>query len=190
MTLREEYEQVEIDHRTAILKRVAKVCFSGSTARVLGNSKQIKKALGIINVDDLLTLKSEAAFKDWFEKQLAKVVHHIPTETTKDKPISDGARQWGYGAKILNLFLMDAVLHCRHFTDEEADRIQYLLYVPLDSKVINRITERGEELPFEKIKEIDSSKKFYDIQCKLGQNAQQVGIPRIWLDDIWANDDD
>jgi hypothetical protein len=43
------------------------------------------------------------------------------------------------------------------------------------------------KLGFSTIKGIDSEKKFYEVQDRLGKIAKEVGVPRILFDDVWVN---
>jgi hypothetical protein len=42
-------------------------------------------------------------------------------------------------------------------------------------------------LPFKRIREIDTAKKFYDVQTALGAAAREAGVPRVWFDDNWSD---
>jgi hypothetical protein len=140
-----------------------------------------------IDIEELLEIRSRGNFKDWFENKLDELTKVIPKTTSRGKKISDGARKWGYGAKILNLFLRDIIFHHRYFTEKNANRIQYFLYVPLDSIVIKRLFKLREQLSFKRIKDIDTPEKFYTVQNRLKHAARKVGVPRIWFDDNWAD---
>jgi hypothetical protein len=189
MTLAEEFGRIKNNHKEAIKIRVAKTCFGGSTGRVFKgeSSSGIKKKLRNVDVDELLKIKTESKFQMWFEKTLEKLVNVIPDKTSRGKKISKGARKWGYGAKILNLFVRDIVLHSRYFTDTQSERIQKFLYVPIDGIIIDKLCKLGEKLCFDKIKEIDTREKFYEIQNRLGRAASKFGVPRVWFDDNWGN---
>lgn len=199
MNLEEEYERIKENHRQAIIVRVARVCFSSSTGRVFPRAKRkeeisasakIREVLTGINVDDLLTIESEEQFKAWFEKNLTLVTQVIPDENSHGEELSDGTRRWGYAAKILTLFLRDIVEHCRYFSDDQAKRARKWLYTPMDSEVMDKLCECGEQIPFGKIKEIDTREKFYGVQDLLGRAANKVGIPRVWFDDNWGDRND
>jgi hypothetical protein len=187
LSLKKEYRRIKENHRKAILKRVAKVCLGSSTVRVFKHSSQIKERLQNIDVEELLKIQSEGNFKKWFENELDKLTKVIPKTTSRSKKITDGARKWGYGAKILNLFLRDIIFHHRYFTEKDANRIQYFLYVPLDSILIERLFKLGEQLSFKRIKDIDTPEKFYTVQDRLKHAAREVGVPRIWFDDNWVD---
>jgi hypothetical protein len=172
MTLAEEFGRIKNNHKEAIKIRVARVCFSGSTGRVF----ESKSSGGI-----------KAKFQIWFEKNLEEVVKAVPDKTSRGEKISEGARKWGYGTKILNLFVRDIVLHSRYFTDTQSERMQKFLYVPIDGIIIDKLCKLGEKLCFDKIKEIDTREKFYEIQNRLGQAASEFSVPRVWFDDNWGN---
>ena len=191
MNLEEEFQRIKQNHRRAIIARVARICFSGSTGRVFPEkaraTSRIKTVLQGINVDDLPTIDSQDAFKKWFEKQLGAVAAIIPDVTSKREKLTDGARRWGYGTKILSLYLRDIVEHCRYFTPDQAEKARKWLYAPIDGIVMKRMRECGVSLAFSKIMEIDSSNKFYDMQDRLGEAAEAVGVPRVWFDDNWGD---
>lgn len=196
MTLVDEYKRIKEKHRQAIIARVSRVCFSGSTGRVFPKAENkdeksandiIKETLNTIDVDYLPKIKTQEEFKEWFEKKLGIVTNAIPKKNSKGKNISDDTRRWGYGTKILCLFLRDMVDHCRYFTEDEVKEVRKLLYVPIDSIIIDKLVECGETLPFNNIEEIDSEDKFYSIQDKLIQAAQIIDVPRIWFDDNWGD---
>ncbi len=191
MNLEEEFQRIKQNHRRAIIARVTRICFSGSTGRVFPKkaraTSRIKTVLQGINVDDLPTIDSRDAFKKWFEKQLGAVAAIIPDITSKREKLTDGARRWGYGTKILSLYLRDIVEHCRYFTPDQAEKARKWLYAPIDGIVMKRMRECGVSLAFSKIMEIDSSNKFYDMQDRLGEAAEAVGVPRVWFDDNWGD---
>ena len=186
VSLKDKFRYIKENHRKNILKRVAKVCVGSSTVRVFKHSHQIRGKLQDIDVEKLLDIQNEDNFREWFENKLDEVTKVIPKTTSRSKKITDGARKWGYGAKILNLFLRDIVFQHRYFAEKDADRIQSFLYVPLDSIVLGQLHELGKQRP-KKIKNIDSSEKFYKIQEKLGDEAKKAKVPRIWFDDMWVD---
>jgi len=188
-----EFERIKQKIRDVIKKKAAKVCVGASTIRVFpkNSSSKIKGALLRVDVNRMLRIKNPKDFKKWFEDELTKVARAIPKVTRnkkKNKKLSRGARYWGYGAKILNLYLRDIVIHNHYFTDAQVERIQDLLYVPLDSKVIDKLKKLNVHLDFGKIKEIDNCDKFYQVQDELGRAADKAGAPRIWFDYVWAED--
>jgi len=66
----EEFCRIKEKHRKAILKRVAKVCVGSSTVRVFKHSNQIKERLQNIDVEELLKIKNDDNFREWFENKL------------------------------------------------------------------------------------------------------------------------
>jgi len=52
---------------------------------------------------------------------------------------------------------------------------------------MRRLTKLGYPLRFSSIKGIDSPEKFYGVQDMLAQAAAEVGVFRIWFDDIWGD---
>ncbi len=139
-----------------------------------------------VEIDDPPTIRDQETFQTWFDKQLSRVAHTIDRRNSRNRRIAPGAK-WGHATKILTLFVRDLVLKSRYFSDKDAKRISQYLYAPIDSIVIRRLRILGVRPPFSKIKEIDSRKKFYDVQEKLGSAAKKAGIPRVWFDDNWGD---
>jgi hypothetical protein len=196
MILEEEYQRIKDNHRRAMIARVARVCFSGSTSRVFPKAKSkneksandiIKEALRTIDVDTLPSFKTQEEFRLWFEEKLKLILDVIPQRNSHGKILSEGSRKWGYGAKILCLFLRDMIENCLYFSVDKVEETRKCLYVPIDDIIINKLGECGVTLPFSKIKEIDSSEKFYLVQNILGQVSEEIGVPRIWFDDNWGD---
>ena len=185
--LESEFREIGKKHKDALKRREAKVCVGPSTMRVFKpNVKdEIEKVLYKIDIGQLGDI-SKNDFHNWFEKNLKKVAKKIPHETSKKKKISNGSRKWGYAAKILNLYLRGVVLNSHYFTHKQVEEIQKLLYVPIDSKIIDAV-KKHINLDFNKIKEVNTSRKFYKVQDALGKAALKVGVPRVWFDDKWVD---
>ncbi|MFA5240526.1 MAG: hypothetical protein WC476_12585 [Phycisphaerae bacterium] len=71
--LKKEFRRLKKHHREAILKRVAKSCVGSSTLRVFKDSSQIKERLRNIDADELLKIRSEDDFKNWFKNELNRL---------------------------------------------------------------------------------------------------------------------
>jgi len=192
----EEYQRIKDHHRQAIIIRVARVCFSGSTGRVFPKAENkneksantiMKETMATIDVDTLPAIKTQEVFKEWFEKKLDLVTNVIPVMNSHGKKINDCARKWGYGAKILCLFLRDMIENCQYFNIDEVEETRKCLYVPIDDIIIKKLTECGVTLSFNKIEEIDTPEKFYYVQDILQKVAVEVGVPRVWFDDNWGD---
>ena len=52
---------------------------------------------------------------------------------------------------------------------------------------MRRLTKLGYPLRLSSINGIDSPEKFYGVQDMLAQAAAEVGVFRIWFDDIWGD---
>jgi hypothetical protein len=190
MPLLAEYERLRSDHRKAMQHRIARTTLGSSVMRVFarGTRPDLIAAFTSIPVAELRAVPDEDAFRPWFERHLAATAGAISRRNAKNRRIQPGAR-WGHGTKVLTIFLREMVAHSRFFRDEEVKRIEPLLYVPLDSITMGRLRDLGIRLPFKRIREIDSARKFYDVQDALGAAAGQVGVPRVWFDDNWGDRD-
>jgi len=188
--IQEEYKRIKKHHWESELYFFARINLGGSIIRVFksGTKNKLVDALKEINVKELQSIKSQRQFKAYFEKNLSKFAKVIKRTSPKaDKPSIYPGYQWGHGTKILCLFLRDTVLHSRRFSKNEVARLSNYLYIPIDGIVMKELKKLKYNLPFSAIKEIDTKKKFYDVQETLYQASKKVGIPRIWFDDIWAD---
>lgn len=184
-----EYRRINKHHWETERRFFAYLNLPGSILRVFkpGTKQKLFDALIKVDIKELRAIRSQEKFRAYFERNLNHVARVISKTNRGNNRVYPGYK-WGHGAKILCLFLRDTVLHSRYFSDSNAERLSNYLYVPIDSVVIYKLWKLG-YVPFkeiEHIKEIDSSKKFYDLQNALGEASSQVGIPRIWFDDNWA----
>lgn len=151
-----------------------------------GTTDILSPILSDLNLDSLQEIYSQDSFSKWFDTQVDKVASGIKRLNAENHRINPGL-QWGHATKIVALFVRDMVLSSRYFDDAELKRISYFLHVPIDGIVIERLKKLCVSLPFSKIKEIDSRKKYYDIQDILTNAAKEAGIPRVWFDDNWGD---
>jgi hypothetical protein len=188
--LRKEYLDIGKKHRISLLKISARSVLGSSVIRVFkGESKgRLLKYLVSIDLENLWRLKDEAAYKSWFENHLSKLAQEIKKSNTHNTKIYPGYK-WGHATKILNLYIREVVEYKRYFNESKASKIRKWLYVPIDSQVMNMLCKLGHTLPFKKIKDIDTAKKFYDVQDFLGRAASAANVPRIWFDDVWVDRD-
>jgi len=188
MPLQERLETIQADHRRNILRRAARVTLGSSVLRVFaeGTKADVIEALLAIPVDVLLDLRTPRAFRKWFLPQLEAVARAIRRKNTATNSRVGRGLKWGHGTKVLCLYLREVVENSRYFTDDQTARIAPLLFVPIDSIVMERLREDGVRLNFSQICEIDTARKFYGVQHALAAPASAVGVPRVWYDDAWA----
>jgi hypothetical protein len=182
-----EYRHIKKQHWEAERKFFARINLPPSITRVFkpGTKRTLFDELIKVDIKQLKTIRSQKKYKEYFEKNLNCIARVIRETNMGNNRVNPGYK-WGHSTKILCLFLRDTVLHSRYFSDSQSERLSKYLYVPIDSVVIKKLRKIGYKPPFNFIKEIDSSKKFYDLQDTLGKASDKVGIPRIWFDDIWA----
>lgn len=185
--LRDEFRRIHSEHRDAFKYRVAREVLGPSVIRVFAaNTKPgLGRALVKLPVEELPQI-GKRKFRSWYEIQLNKVAKQVRVLNSNNSRLLPGLK-WGHSNKVLSLYLRDMVLHTRYFTETQASRIVDLLYVPIDGIIIQRLAKLGVKLPFRKIREIDSSEKFYEVQDLLQNAAAKVGVPRVWFDDNWAD---
>ena len=182
-----EYRRIKKHHWETERRFFASLNLPRSILRVFkpGTKHALFDALINVDINKLRAIRSQEQFRAYFERNLNHVARVINKTNRGNNRVYPGYK-WGHGTKILCLFLRDTVLHSRYFSDSKAERLSNYLYVPIDSVVIEKLRKLGYAPPFRRIKDIDSSKKFYDLQDALVEASSQVGIPRIWFDDIWA----
>ena len=188
--LENEFIRIRDKHRKALLKISARAVLGPSVIRVFqkGTKRRLKPILENINIDELLVLETQEEYKQWFKENLEKIAEEIVTTNPKNKASSIyPGYKWGHAAKVLNLFIREVVEFKRYFSDGEAKRISKWLYIPVDSLAIKELKRLGVNLPFNKIKAINTEEKFYDVQEWLGRPASEVDVLRIWFDDMWGD---
>jgi hypothetical protein len=187
MSLTEEFRRIKREHRKALRYRAALV-MGPSVTRVFrrGTKKALIPALEAIDVDRLRGVRSQQQFREWFDEHLAKVARGIRRLNAHNDRVNPGYK-WGHATKVLTLFVREIVLCSRYFSDAEAKRLSPWLYAPIDGIIIRRLERLGECLPFDRIRQIDTPRKFYGVQERLGEAAAAVGVPRVWFDDNWGD---
>lgn len=183
-----EFQRIGLSRKAAQIQRSARVCLGPSVTRVFspGTGAKLTELLQNIPVDELIQIQDQAAYKLWFERHLSKVAELIRKTCSPKKCHVYPGHKWGHGTKVLCLFVRDIVLLSRYFDQEQTDRLANFLYVPIDSIVMQRLTCLGYELPFAKIREIDSAAKFYGVQELLKRAATAAGVASIHFDDVWG----
>jgi hypothetical protein len=186
--LAEKFRCIKKLHRKTIQRKHARLTIGSSVGRVLkkDSKEQIWPILEKIPVDEIVQLQGEQDYKNWFEKHLDVLAQKIAETNRGNRRIYPGYK-WGHATKILCLYLRSVVMDGEYFPQNYKKKIKYWLYCPIDSQVMNALKKYGVNLPFDKIKGIDKPEKFYDVQDKLKQAASEVGVPRIWFDDVWAD---
>jgi hypothetical protein len=187
--LEKEFLRIKSAHRKALKNTASRSVLGPSVMRVYarGTRNALMPVLAEeIDIDALTAIRHQEAFSRWFDTQLGRVARAIRPLNSRNDRIAPGAK-WGHASKILTLFVRDLVLRSRYFTDKDARKISRFLHAPIDSIVIKRLRKLRVHLPFSRIKDIDSRKKFYDVQESLASAARKAGIPRVWFDDNWGD---
>lgn len=188
MALTTEFQRIKEHHREALKKTTARVVLGPSVMRVYakGTREVLLPLLPKIDVDTLAQFNDQGQFSTWFDEHVEQIAQIIRQLNPRNSRIHPGVK-WGHATKIVAIFVRDLVISSRYFSDTEADRISFFLHVPIDSIVIDRLKKLGFNLPFKKIKEIDTRDKFYAVQEALTNAALPHGIPRVWFDDNWGD---
>lgn len=187
-----KYEKIKIKHDEIVLQKIASVTLGPSVIRVFkkGTKKDITKVLQRISFDDMKrACKSKNGFKRWFIKKSQKVDGILRTRRHMK-----GSKRWAHATKITSLYLR--ALLCqggKKFTKNEYNRVEKMLYMPLDSIILAKMKELckgyncGIEIP-NSMSGLKTEQQFFDIQEYLRSHADEVAVPAIWFDDIWVTD--
>ncbi|MHB1218207.1 MAG: hypothetical protein ACYC1L_08425 [Alphaproteobacteria bacterium] len=184
----EKFRCIRNSHETSTIKTIARVALGPSVMRVYtkNTTANLLKVLSSINANELRAIQNQTEFAAWFDA-LVSTIHRCIRKTNEgNKKIRPGAK-WGHSSKIAAIFVRNLVLNSRYFSDRDARRLSGFLYVPIDSIVIKELKKLKQPLNFSRIREIDTRRKFYNIQNVLGAAARQARTPRVWFDDIWAD---
>jgi hypothetical protein len=187
--LDKEFLRIKNAHRKSLKNTTSRSVLGPSVMRVYarGTRNALMPVLAEeIDIDSLAAIRHQEAFSRWFDIQLDRLARATKPLNSRNHRIAPGAK-WGHATKILTLFVRDLVLKSRYFTDKDARRISQFLHAPIDGIVIKRLRKLRVRLPFSRIKDIDTRKKFYDVQETLTFAASKAGIPRVWFDDNWGD---
>jgi hypothetical protein len=191
--LADEFARIHDGHRAAIVRTVARMTLLPSVTRVFetGTADALTDLLLSLPVDELPELTDQNGYRSWFEAALERVAATILEFNPREirSSIHPGYK-WGHGAKVLSLFVRNLVMCSRHFTEEEASRVEPWLYCPIDGIVMKRLRRVGFDPGARTIREIDEAAAFWRIQDCLSIAADKAGVPRVWFDDIWSEDRD
>ena len=173
--------------RESVRHWCARAATSSSVVRVFAKEtkEDLLRVLLTIPVEAISQLSGRENFEEWFETQLERVARAIYKRNKTNVRVNPGLK-WGHAAKVLALYLRDVVLHSRFLTDAEVARVAPWLFVPVDSKVMERLADLGVKLPFTQIRQIASKDAFYRVQNMLANNCDP-GIARVVFDDVWAD---
>ncbi len=186
------FRYIAANHPAAILKTTARMSLPPSVTRVFsaGTKDPLMAVLLDLPVGDLPGIADDAAFAVWYEAQLEPVAACVLELNPPDRrPGIHPGYKWGHAAKVLAVYLHNVVSYSRYFTCEEAERIEPPLYCPIDGIVLERLDKARVPLRVTWIREIDTRKKFDDLQGILQAAAAAAGVPRVWFDDVWGDRD-
>jgi hypothetical protein len=175
--------------RDSVRHWCARAATGSSVIRVFerGTKEDLLRTLLRVPIEAMPHIAGPRQFEEWFEGQLERLARVISSRNKANPRVNPGLK-WGHAAKVLALYLRDVVLHSRFFTDAEVERVAPWLFVPVDSKVMERLSNLGVELPFTQIREIATKADFYVVQNLLADSCAP-GIARVVFDDVWADRD-
>jgi len=132
-------------HRSELIRgSAARAVLSPSVTRVLAklNRDTVLRWLADLNLQVLARIRSQEEYKRWFLRKADRLAAEARLSEEFLKKRRDKSRgkdpRWGHAAKILCLFVREAVVFRRALDDRAARAIEPFLYVPIDSEVIKR----------------------------------------------------
>jgi hypothetical protein len=184
----DEFQRIKTSHRDALKKTAARVVLGPSVIRVFAPRTRdaLLPVLAKIEIEAIRQIKTQEAFSAWFDENVKRVARIVSRTNRGNTRIAPGTK-WGHSTKIVALFIRELVLRSRYFNDAEVERISPFLYVPIDGIVMKRLRKLNISLPFSKIREINTRRKFYEVQETLGRAAAECGAPMVWFDDNWGD---
>lgn len=184
-----KFQKLDRRKKDAVAERTAKVVLGPSVVRVFKSktSEDLLKMLKSLDLDKLHSCTTQEQFDNFFFYALRKLDEAILEKNRNNSRVGNG-HKWGHAAKVLCLYLRDLVLYTRYFDDEDALRLQYFLYMPVDSVVMKHLRACGVRVSPQRIKEIDSEEEFRAIQTLFAEAAGQAHVPKILFDDVWGED--
>jgi hypothetical protein len=180
------YRNIRHEHAASQIHRIARLVLGPSVVRVFraGTKPKLETCLVAVASRELSKINSRAAFENWFEKQLEGVARTLRQKNARNKRVQPGLK-WGHAAKVLSLFIRD-VVSARVLSRRVSKRVEGFLFVPIDGPNLRHLRQLQVPVKFKAIKNIRSRGDFYVIQNLLADAAKQVGVPRVWFDDLWS----
>lgn len=183
------YRRIVDEHSSLLQGAAARAILAPSVTRVLakGNSKYVRGWLTQFPLSGLRRVRSPQDYKAWFGRSVRQLATHmILADAISKRAVRLGSGhdpRWDHAAKILCLFLREAVVFRRVLGDSVARRVEPLLYVPIDDEVIKRARAYGVRVGFNRIYKA-TPVRFYRLQNELGGAARSTGAQRVWFDDL------
>ena len=156
-------------------RRTASISIGASTIRKMvpaGSIQQIRDYLAAFDLASFAKVKP-ADFPKWLDHQ---------THVFQKRGLKNGKLPWGVARKCLNIFLRGATYNFMLRDHYNLSRVEYLLEVPLDSHVAERLEAEAATLNgFKSVKAVDRRINAY-YQDVAREVAQGKGIARVHLD--------
>lgn len=182
-----EFSKIGKNHWQALRRTHARNVLGPSVIRVFkkGTKKELVSHLQEIEIDQLKSIKNQTEFNKWFDDELESLAKVVRRHNHNNKRINPGVK-WGHSSKVLCLYCNAMVLFSRYFSDDEATRLSFWLFVPLDGIILRKLESLDYTAPA-KIRLIQTRKDFYRVQNDLGSAASTHQVPRVWFDDYWSD---
>jgi hypothetical protein len=171
-------------HTDAMLRRRIKfVAEKGAMARLFraDTSQELQEQLfQCLKPQKLASLATRDAYDKWL---LRTVQSNRWRRFSRNRLSSD---RWAYFAKLLNIIIYEIVSNRELFSDVDWRRIQHFLHIPIDSSVIDHVTEIDSRFPrITRLKGM-TKKSYLDVQKFIRHVAAKNKVPPIWFEAAWT----
>lgn len=185
--LTNEFSKIQKGHWNALRRTHARNVLGPSVIRVFkkGTKKELVQHLQKVEIDQLKSITNQTEFSNWFDGELEALAKVVRRHNHNNERINPGVK-WGHSSKVLCLYCNAMVLFSRYFSDEEASRLSFWLFVPLDGIILRKLESLNYTAPA-KIRLIQTRKDFYRVQEDLKIAASAHQVPRVWFDDNWSD---
>jgi hypothetical protein len=170
-------------HADAMLRRRIKfVAEKGAMARLFraGTSQALQKELfRRLKPRNLASLTTRDAYDKWLFRTIeSNCWRRFANQLSSDR--------WAYFAKLLNIIIYEIVSNRELFSDDDWQRIRHFLHIPIDSSVVDHITEIDSDFP--PTTRLKGMKKamYLEIQKFTRRLAAEKGVPPIWFEAAWT----
>ena len=182
----DEFRRLEARHNSRlVIERAVAVALGPSLIRAFkkGSKAHLIPVLLAVDLEKLVSCRSRQEYQRFFRNELKKIHKALASVKLNSKKHGKGLK-WGHATKILCIFLRDLVLYSRYFDKPTAEHLERFLYNPIDGIVIRKLRDLGADPGVRKIKEIDTPKKFWDIQDLLDKAAKLANTIQVRFDDV------
>ena len=96
------------------------------------------------------------------------------------------ADRWAYFAKVINIVTYEIVANRELFSEQDWERIQPFLHLPIDANVSLHLEKLDPAFPAIFYLKGMSKTAYWEFQTAARQLAATLGVPPIWFEAAWS----